>query len=150
MNARLAHFLFFQEVLYKVDTTESSAENDANIAEFEAKHSTLVLSETLSSEEAELLEKILSAVKLSFSSIDLIILEKNPNIVLDNIIGNHINTKIINFGVDLSQIYPQFSSELYLLQQKDAQIYLYAENLSIINKNADSKKKLWAKLKNIY
>ncbi len=150
MNARLAQFLFFQEELYKVVAVNNSTEIASISVVFEPKYDTLVICDSPTSEDAELLEKILVAVKLSSSSIDLMACSTNSMAGFEKIFKNSVTKKIINFGVNLPQIEQYFLPQLYVIQQEGELIYLYSENLSKINQSPEAKKKLWANLKSMF
>lgn len=172
MDRQLAKYLFANEVLFTSGLAERPAINaikseslkkgivsestpakeaipDSPI--FKATKSILILVEKITTSQTELLEKILGALKLSLSDVDLINLSEIKITNLNSILDQGVSKKVINFGVSNSTLLLNSSIQKYQKKQEPGYLFLESETLEVIEKNQNEEKKLlWNSLKDLF
>lgn len=103
---------------------------------------------SLSISEKDLLTKILQSVKRSIEDADIIDIAHLPNAKLENFSSA---IEIVSFGVAISKLGSNLLLFPYQLQEKQSVKYLLVDDLNTIQANQkDEKRLLWAALKNLY
>lgn len=110
--------------------------------------SLIIVTNTLSESERELLSKILISVKQHIENAEIVELSKIP----DTRLTNYPSAKeIISFGVGMSKLGNDLLLFPYQSQQHQNVKYLLVDDLPAIQSNQkDEKRLLWAALKNMY
>ena len=109
-------------------------------------HDVLVLTETISENEKAFLGKILSAVGLSLSQIDLIATQQTPYIDFTALMAQKTATKLISFGVAPSKLSWDVALAPYTLKNVSGIAILLANDLATLSTDTSHKKNLWAAL----
>jgi hypothetical protein len=110
--------------------------------------SLIIITNSLSKSERELLSKILISIKQHIENAEIIELSKNP----DTRLTNYPSAKeIISFGIGMSKLGNDLLLYPYQSQQHQNVKYLLVDDLPAIQSNQkDEKRLLWAALKNMY
>lgn len=110
--------------------------------------SLIIVTNTLSESERDLLSKILISVKQNIENAEIIELSKNPDTQLTNYPSSK---EIISFGIALKKLGNDLLLFPYQGQQHNNVKYLLVDNLpAILLNQKDEKRLLWAALKNMY
>jgi hypothetical protein len=108
----------------------------------------LLVVNSLSSSERELLTKIMQSVKQNIADAEIIDVASLANVNLSNYSAAK---EIISFGVAMSKLGSDLLLFPYQLQEREAKKYLIVDDLKTIQANQkDEKRLLWAALKGFY
>lgn len=110
----------------------------------------IILVNSLNSVDIELLGKILGAVKLDLSSVDIIELVESQDIDLSQIFVQNSVKQVITFGVNLSELSLNVSLNPYQILEKEGIKFIYSDSLSDIQNDIPKKKALWGSLKGMF
>ncbi|RFS13948.1 DNA polymerase III subunit psi [Emticicia sp. C21] len=113
-------------------------------------HPFLVITDVISDDEKALLGKILGAVGLSLSQIDLIEIQKTQHIDYPSFIAQKVTTKFISFGVGLSRLNWDIMLVPYQIKNVSGIDFLLANDLRAIAADTTLKKNLWAALQKMF
>lgn len=172
MNANLANYLFEKETLYRnpvilekreieekqVIATEKPLVVHENTpiskdkimplpSPLRLKHKVLILTESISENEKSFLSKILNAVGLTLSQVDLVELNKVQTIDYQFFIAQKVTKKFISFGVGLGKLNWNILLNLYQVKNIDQIDYLLSDELRIVEADLNLKRSLWVALK---
>ena len=173
MNSILAQYLFSKEIIYKNPPVQETPAQEIIVEKKESvvavappgsptevqqpgvpkpvalklNHGVLVLTEKISEDEKVFLGKILSAVGLSLSQIDLIETHQTPPIDYAAFIAQKTATKLISFGVAPSKLNWDLSLSPYTLRNVSGIDFLLANDLGTVSTDTSHKKILWEALK---
>jgi hypothetical protein len=113
-----------------------------------SQKSLLLVVNSPSSSERELLTKIMQSVKQNIADAEIIDVASLPNVTL----SNYSSVKeIISFGVAMSKLGSDLLLFPYQLQEREAKKYLIVDDLKTIQANQkDEKRLLWGALKGFY
>jgi hypothetical protein len=171
MNRQLASYLFENEVLFTSDNivmpekepvrteiikdqtvaTEIVATVNPDHEIFKTSKSVLILVNSISNSQTELLSKILGAIKLTLNDVDLIDLSKKNIQSLESLINQGHSKKIINFGVASSKINYNLTQTKYTKTSQNSLLFLLCDGIEVVEKNEkDEKKLLWNALKDLF
>lgn len=140
MNKELATYLFFNETIYLPEVKPKSNG-------FEAKSDVLLFSRPLSASQQLMLEKIATAIKISFSNIHFI---EQP-IDFQVIIETKKVKKILLFGFLAQEIGIASPIETYQFIENNGIQVLQAESFDVIEKNENKEKVLlWQTLQKMF
>ena len=117
---------------------------------YQPKQKVIILVNSLNSVDSELLGKILGAVKLDLSSVDIIELVKSQDIDLSQIFVQKSVNQVITFGVNLSALSLNVSLNPYQILEKEGIKFIYSDSLSDIQNDIPKKKALWGSLKGMF
>ena len=117
---------------------------------YQPKQKVIILVNSLNSVDSELLGKILGAVKLDLSSVDIIELVKSQDINLSQIFVQKSVNQVITFGVNLSELSLNVSLNPYQILEKEGIKFIYSDSLSDIQNDIPKKKALWGSLKGMF
>ena len=117
---------------------------------YQPKQKVIILVNSLNSVDSELLGKILGAVKLDLSSVDIIELVKSQDIDLSQIFVQKSVNQVITFGVNLSALNLNVSLNPYQILEKEGIKFIYSDSLSDIQNDIPKKKALWGSLKGMF
>jgi len=117
---------------------------------YQPKQKAIILLNSLNPADSELLGKILGAVKLDLSSVDIIELAKNKSIDLSQIFTQNSVDQLITFGVNLSEINIDIFLTPYQIFEKQGIKFIYSDSLSDIQHDIPKKKALWGSLKAMF
>jgi len=117
---------------------------------YQPKQKVIILLNSLNPADSELLGKILGAVKLDLSSVDIIELAKNKSIDLSQIFTQNSVNQLIAFGVNLSEINIDIFLTPYQIFEKQGIKFIYSDSLSDIQHDIPKKKALWGSLKAMF
>jgi hypothetical protein len=108
----------------------------------------IIITNSLSKLERELLSKILGSIKQSIENAEIIEFSKNPDVRL----SNYSSAKeIISFGVGMGKLGSDLLLYPYQGQHYQNVKYLLVDNLPAIEANQkDEKRLLWSALKSMY
>jgi DNA polymerase III psi subunit len=128
------------------ETSQKNAEDSANV--FPSNKSLIIITNSLSESERDLLSKILISIKKHIENAEIIELTKIPHTRL----SNYPSAKeIISFGIGMSKLGNDLLLYPYQSQQHQNVKYLLVDDLPAIQSNLkDEKRLLWAALKNMY
>jgi glucose-6-phosphate isomerase len=128
------------------ETSQKNAEDSTNV--FLSNKSLIIITNTLSESERDLLSKILISIKKQIENAEIIELSKIPHTRL----SNYPSAKeIISFGIGMSKLGNDLLLYPYQSQQHQNVKYLLVDDLTAIQSNLkDEKRLLWAALKNMY
>ena len=167
MNKYLAGYLFAGETLFKIDSNKienGTIENkpivptqipinakpiQSNIkTESIPQKSLVIVVNTISKSEKELLSKILASVKKELNNAQIIELSNNPSA---NVSSFNAAKEIISFGVAMSKLGSNLLLFPYQVQYNSGRNYLIVDDLATIQVNQkDEKRLLWAALKSMF
>jgi hypothetical protein len=167
MNKYLAGYLFAGETLFNIDTNK--IENGTiehklivpiqnpmigrliqSTAKTESipQKSLVIVVNTISKSEKELLSKILASVKKDLNNAQLIELSNDP---AANVSSFNAAKEIISFGVAMSKLGGNLLLFPYQVQTNFGSNYLIVDDLATIQANQkDEKRLLWAALKSMF
>lgn len=115
-------------------------------AVLQLNHDVLVLTEIISEDEKAFLGKILSAVGLSLSQIDLLATQQTPYLDFTALMAQKTATKLISFGVAPSKLGWNVALAPYTLKNVSGIDFLLANDLATVSTDTSHKKNLWAAL----
>lgn len=171
MNSRLAKYLFNQEVLYLLPRNEDAVElkpleptvppKEEVILEidetpekepFKMRTKILLVVHTLGEEEQSFLAKVLGAVDLSFTKVDVLEMSKWPGIDFKELIYTFSVQAILFFGNEAGG---EFLTRLPLKEYQPKKLkgiqFLKVDTLKEIIRNmANEKRQLWDALKLLF
>jgi hypothetical protein len=165
MNKILAAYLFSNETLFVQDTKSVSTLNKDLHSEIKLetkdeldptpiKNTTKinwVFINNPDSAQLQLLEKILSSVKLNLKDVELVDVSKNNFKELISSLSNSKNLVILSFGVAMSKLSLEFLLFPYQTKEINGNKFLLVDDLLTINNNQkDEKKLLWVSLKEMF
>ncbi|UBM57198.1 hypothetical protein LAG90_10235 [Marinilongibacter aquaticus] len=173
MNKALAQYLFFNETLYQFDDTkaeqfvEEKTEPVVSPAqskpvkeslppeskpEFTMATKQLVVVHTFSDTEKEFLGKVLGALNLSLSKVDLFIREQHPETAFKDLIYQYAVQGILFFGTESGgHFLERLKLQKYQIQTLKGVKFLLTDNLKQIGENkANEKRLLWEALQAFY
>jgi hypothetical protein len=165
MNKILAAYLFSNETLFVQDTksvstlnkdlhSEIKLETKDELAPTPIKNTTKtnwVFINNPDSAQLQLLEKILSSVKLNLKDVELVDVSKNNFKELISSLSNGKNLVILSFGVAMSKLSLEFLLFPYQTKEINGNRFLLVDDLLTINNNQkDEKKLLWVSLKEMF
>lgn len=113
-------------------------------------HKVLVIADVISDDEKTFLSRILGAVGLSLSQIDLIEIQKIQHIDYDSFIAQKITTQFISFGIGLSRLNWDLMLVPYQIRTASGIDFLLANDLGAIATDTTLKKNLWAALQKMF
>lgn len=113
-------------------------------------HKVLVITDVISEDEKMLLGKILGAVGLSLTQIDLIEIQKTQEIDYPSFIAQKVTTKFISFGVGLSKLNWDLMLVPYQVRSVSGVDFLLANDLGTIATDTTLKRNLWAALQEMF
>ncbi len=136
------------EIVSTISKEVSKSQGEVSSKAVNSNKSLIVVTNTLSESERDLLSKILISVKQNIENAEIIELSKNPYTQLTN----YPSTKeIISFGIAMSKLGNDLLLFPYQGQQHNNVKYLLVDDLPTIQSNQkDEKRLLWAALKNMY
>ena len=128
------------------ESSPKNAEDSAKV--FHSNKSLIIVTNSLTESERDLLSKILISVKKHIENAEIIELSKIPNTRLSNFPSAK---EIISFGIGMSKLGNDLLLYPYQCQQNQNVKYLLVDDLHAIQSNLkDEKRLLWAALKNMY
>lgn len=107
----------------------------------------LVLVNTITEPEKLFLNKILGAINLDLSSVNLLILSELDNKNLKSILQQNLITQLVTFGVPLVKINIEILLTPYQIREVEGVKLLYSDSLSEIENDIPKKTALWKALK---
>jgi hypothetical protein len=167
MNKYLAGYLFAGETLFNIDTTKiengtiehkpivpiqnpvlaTPIQSTVKTEPIPQKNLVIVVN-TISTSEKELLNKILASVKKDLNNAQIIELSTNP---ATNVSSFNAAKDIISFGVAMSKLGGNLLLFPYQVQNNSGRNYLIVDDLATIQVNQkDEKRLLWAALKSMF
>ncbi|MCP9766327.1 hypothetical protein EGI22_00305 [Lacihabitans sp. LS3-19] len=167
MNKYLAGYLFAGETLFNIDTNKiekgtieqkpivpsqspivTTPITPAAKTEIIPQKSLVIVVNTISKSEKELLSKILASVKKDINNAQIIELSTSPTA---NISSLSSAKELISFGVAMSKLGSDLLLFPYQVQKKSETNYLIVDDLATIQANQkDEKRLLWAALKSMF
>jgi len=114
---------------------------------YQPKQKVIILVNSLTPTDSELLGKILGAVKLDLQSVDILDLGKNQEINLSQIFTQKFVNQVISFGVDLSKVSLDVELIPYQIFENQGIKFTHSDSLSSIQNDIPKKKALWVSLK---
>jgi DNA polymerase III psi subunit len=109
----------------------------------------LVLVNTITDSEKVFLNKILGAINLDLSNVNLLILSELDNKNLKSILQQNLLTQLVTFGVPLVKINIEILLTPYQIREVEGVKLLYSDALSEIENDIPKKKALWNALKSM-
>jgi len=136
------------EIIAALSQSVSVSQGEVFLKPVNSNKSLIVITNSLSESEKELLSKILISVKQHIENAEIIELSKNPDTRLSNF---PFAKEIISFGIAMSKLGNDLLLFPYQSQQHQNVKYLLIDDLPSIKSNQkDEKRLLWAALKNMY
>ena len=171
MDSNLANYLFNKEILYrdafaetktievkpaiveKVKVVENPVASSTKVivkpivSTFVFKHKVLILTDSISEAEKELLSKILGAIGTSLDQVDLVELSKTQTLDYQSFTSQNITEKFISFGVGLGKLDWDILLSIYKPKRSGGVVFLLSDELRILEGKKDLKQTLWNALK---
>jgi hypothetical protein len=121
-------------------------------AEFAMKTKYLIVAKALSEDQKDFLLKVLEALSLNLTKVDLLDTDHYPEVSFRDLIYNHTVQAILFFGEESGgDFLPKLKLNRYEVKDLKGVKFLYADNLTIIGNNQDNeKRKLWECLKAVF
>jgi DNA polymerase III psi subunit len=107
----------------------------------------LVLVNAITEPEKLFLNKILGAINLDLSNVNLLILSELDNKNLKSILQQNLLTQLVTFGVPLVKINIEILLTPYQIREVEGVKLLYSDSLSEIENDIPKKTALWKALK---
>ena len=117
---------------------------------YQPKQKVIILVNSLTPTDSELLGKILGAVKLDLQSVDLIELDKNQEVNLSQIFKQKFVNQVITFGIDLLKVSLDVKLIPYQIHENQGVKFIYSNSLPDIQNDIPKKKALWGSLKEMF
>lgn len=135
-------------VIANIPNEISPSNAEASAKAFHSIKSLIIITNSLSKSERDLLSKILISIKKHIENAEIIELSKIP----DTRLSNYPSAKeIISFGIGMSKLGNDLLLYPYQIQLHQNVKYLLVDNFPAIQSNLkDEKRLLWAALKNMY
>ena len=114
---------------------------------FVFKHKVLILTDSISEVEKELLSKILRAIGTSLDQVDLVELNKVHSLDYQSFTSQNITQKVISFGIGLGKLNWNILLNLYQPKNVLGVDFILSDELRILEENINLKKTLWNALK---
>ena len=145
-------YLVKEEVVVEpmVERSETHSQATEVKQHYQPKQKVLILLNTLTQADSELLGKILGAVKLDLQLVDVIELAKNRDIDLSQIFIQKSVNQVITFGINLSELKLDVSLIPYQILEMQGIKFIYSDSLSAIQHDIPKKKALWGSLKEMF
>lgn len=136
------------EIIDPISKEVSAGQGEVSSKAVNSNKSLIIVTNTLSESERDLLSKILISVKQNIENAEIIELSK----IQDKSLSNYHSAKeIISFGIGMSKLGCDLLLFPYQCQQRQNVKYLLVDNLpAILLNQKDEKRLLWAALKNMY
>ena len=117
---------------------------------YRPKHKVVILVGELNPADAELLEKILGAVKLTLQNVEVIEMSKTSMIDLSHIFTQKSVSQLISFGVMMSEVNLMLRLTPYQILESKGIKFISGVSLSDLQNNIPKKKLLWGALKEMF
>lgn len=140
-------FLFEEELFFFSNETLNPTTNNGTIGE-NKKSISILTKKTLDKPELKLLEKILTALNLSFADV---IINTDQEKQLTEFITTHQPKKLLLFGISPYEVgFTNITMNTYEIIDHDGIKILSAEDFSKYTTAADKKKALWYALQKLF
>lgn len=117
---------------------------------YQPKQKVVILVNSLTPTDSELLGKILGAVKLDLQSVDIVDSDQVQEVNLSQIFTQKFVKQVISFGVDLSKVNLDVELIPYQIFENQGIQFTYSDALSSIQNDIPKKKALWVSLKEMF
>ena len=117
---------------------------------YQPQQKVIIVLNRLNTADSELLGKILGAVKLDLSSVDIIEIAKNKAVDLSQIFIQKSVNQVVVFGINLSELNLDVPLIPYQILEKQGIKFIYSDLLSDIQNDIPKKKALWGSLKEMF
>ena len=117
---------------------------------YQPKQKVIILVNSLTPTDRELLGKILGAVKLDLQSVDIVDFDQDQEINLSQIFTQKFVNQVITFGIDLSKVSLNVKLIPYQIQENQGIKFIYSILLPDIQNDIPKKKALWGSLKEMF
>ncbi len=117
---------------------------------YQPKQKVIILLNSLNPTDSDLLGKILGAVKLDLSSVDVVEIDKTKDINLSQIFTQNSVSQLITFGINLLKVNLDVKLIPYQILEKQGVKFIYSDSLSDIQHDIPKKKALWGSLKGMF
>ena len=117
---------------------------------YRPKHKVVILVKELNPPDSELLGKILTAVQLTLQTVEVIEMNKNPNMDLSHIFTQKSVNQLISFGVMMSEVSLMLRLTPYQILESKGIKFISGISLTDLQNDIPKKKLLWAALKEMF
>lgn len=117
---------------------------------YQPQQKVIIVLNKLNQADGELLGKILGAVKLDLSSVDIIEVAQSKAVDLSQIFVQKSVNQVVVFGINLSELNLEVALIPYQIFEKQGIKFIYSESLSDIQNDIPKKKALWGSLKEMF
>ena len=117
---------------------------------YRPKHKVVILVKELNPPDSELLGKILTAVQLTLQTVEVIEMNKNPNMDLSHIFTQKSVNQLISFGVMMSEVSLMLRLTPYQILESKGVKFISGISLTDLQNDIPKKKLLWGALKEMF